>query len=176
MGGKCIYPCQPSSGSCSERESALARLVDGSLMPRPTHCSCPGGGAEARRRSSIHLVWPHRAPASRPPNAERLHVARGSGPPRHAPYRPTRLSKPHNRSQGLTSDHSWGRPPASIFKQFRDGRDYGKANRKDQLKLLILLFLWRREWDSNPRWCHHHGGFQDRCLKPLGHLSVCGAL
>jgi hypothetical protein len=30
---------------------------------------------------------------------------------------------------------------------------------------------WRREWDSNPRWTCTHGGFQDRCLKPLGHLS-----
>jgi hypothetical protein len=26
-------------------------------------------------------------------------------------------------------------------------------------------------WDSNPRWACTHGGFQDRCLKPLGHPS-----
>ena len=31
---------------------------------------------------------------------------------------------------------------------------------------------WRREWDSNPRWYRYHAGFQDQCLKPLGHLSV----
>ncbi len=31
---------------------------------------------------------------------------------------------------------------------------------------------WRRGWDSNPRWASTHGGFQDRCLKPLGHLSA----
>jgi site-specific DNA recombinase len=30
---------------------------------------------------------------------------------------------------------------------------------------------WRTGWDSNPRWACTHGGFQDRCLKPLGHLS-----
>ena len=30
---------------------------------------------------------------------------------------------------------------------------------------------WRKGWDSNPRWTCAHGGFQDRCLKPLGHLS-----
>ena len=30
---------------------------------------------------------------------------------------------------------------------------------------------WRTGWDSNPRWAHTHGGFQDRCLKPLGHPS-----
>jgi hypothetical protein len=27
-------------------------------------------------------------------------------------------------------------------------------------------------WDSNPRWTCAHAGFQDRCLKPLGHPSV----
>ena len=26
-------------------------------------------------------------------------------------------------------------------------------------------------WDSNPRWTCAHAGFQDRCLKPLGHPS-----
>src|SRR5215218_611063 len=31
---------------------------------------------------------------------------------------------------------------------------------------------WRMGWDSNPRWACTHGGFQDRCLKPLGHPSV----
>ncbi|CAH2402125.1 hypothetical protein MES4922_30499 [Mesorhizobium ventifaucium] len=31
---------------------------------------------------------------------------------------------------------------------------------------------WRREWDSNPRWACTHAGFQDRCLKPLGHPSI----
>jgi hypothetical protein len=31
--------------------------------------------------------------------------------------------------------------------------------------------IWRRGWDSNPRWAFTHAGFQDRCLKPLGHPS-----
>jgi hypothetical protein len=30
---------------------------------------------------------------------------------------------------------------------------------------------WRRGRDSNSRWGRPHGGFQDHCLKPLGHLS-----
>lgn len=30
---------------------------------------------------------------------------------------------------------------------------------------------WRKGWDSNPRYPCRHGGFQDRCLKPLGHPS-----
>ncbi len=31
---------------------------------------------------------------------------------------------------------------------------------------------WRTGWDSNPRNAFTFGGFQDRCLKPLGHPSV----
>src|SRR6516162_2321953 len=30
---------------------------------------------------------------------------------------------------------------------------------------------WRMGWDSNPRYPCGHAGFQDRCLKPLGHPS-----
>src|SRR5436305_9383844 len=32
--------------------------------------------------------------------------------------------------------------------------------------------FWRKGWDSNPRCPCRHAGFQDRCLKPLGHPSV----
>src|SRR5450432_2436869 len=31
--------------------------------------------------------------------------------------------------------------------------------------------FWRKGWDSNPRYPCRHAGFQDRCLKPLGHPS-----
>ncbi len=31
---------------------------------------------------------------------------------------------------------------------------------------------WRKGWDSNPRRACTLGGFQDRCLKPLGHPSL----
>src|SRR6201989_1096869 len=33
----------------------------------------------------------------------------------------------------------------------------------------------RKGWDSNPRYPCGHAGFQDRCLKPLGHPSVLAA-
>jgi hypothetical protein len=36
--------------------------------------------------------------------------------------------------------------------------------------------MWRRGWDSNPRWTCAHAGFQDRCLKPLGHPSKFAVL
>lgn len=34
--------------------------------------------------------------------------------------------------------------------------------------------FWRKRWDSNPRYPCGHAGFQDRCLKPLGHPSKSG--
>ena len=37
------------------------------------------------------------------------------------------------------------------------------------------VLSWRKGWDSNPRYAFTHGGFQDRCLKPLGHPSVVSA-
>jgi hypothetical protein len=39
----------------------------------------------------------------------------------------------------------------------------------------ILYFnrIWRREWDSNPRYGFPHTRFPSVRLKPLGHLSVC---
>src|SRR5882757_593245 len=52
-------------------------------------------------------------------------------------------------------------------------------------KALLLLWIpndgeqgrtiyWRKGWDSNPRYPCRYAGFQDRCLKPLGHPSVSG--
>ena len=51
--------------------------------------------------------------------------------------------------------------------------------RVDYLRLIVSLGRnapphcdgWRKRWDSNPRYALTHGGFQDRCLKPLGHPS-----
>ena len=37
---------------------------------------------------------------------------------------------------------------------------------------LLKYAKWRIEWDSNPRYTRMHAGFQDRFLKPLGHLST----
>src|SRR5689334_14860569 len=39
---------------------------------------------------------------------------------------------------------------------------------------IISRNSWRKGWDSNPRYPCRHAGFQDRCLKPLGHPSGTG--
>ena len=44
----------------------------------------------------------------------------------------------------------------------------------DTKTLPIKSNAWRKGWDSNPRCPCRHAGFQDRCLKPLGHPSVLG--
>ena len=36
----------------------------------------------------------------------------------------------------------------------------------------IRNLLWRRGWDSNPRWALTHSGFRDRCTNPLCDLSA----
>ena len=42
---------------------------------------------------------------------------------------------------------------------------------KTQISAAFIV-RWRKGWDSNPRYPCGHAGFQDRCLKPLGHPSV----
>src|SRR5439155_13909015 len=39
-------------------------------------------------------------------------------------------------------------------------------------KSAIRNSLWRRGWDSNPRWALTHSGFRDRCTNPLCDLSA----
>ena len=34
------------------------------------------------------------------------------------------------------------------------------------------VFIWRRGWDSNPRYACAYSGFRDRYIQPLCHLSV----
>jgi hypothetical protein len=36
----------------------------------------------------------------------------------------------------------------------------------------VFCICERKGWDSNPRGACAPGGFQDRCLKPLGHPSL----
>ena len=38
-------------------------------------------------------------------------------------------------------------------------------------KILILIMMWRREWDSNPRYAFTYTRVPGVRLKPLGHLS-----
>ena len=38
-------------------------------------------------------------------------------------------------------------------------------------KIGLPRIIWRKGWDSNPRYPCRYAGFQDRCLKPLGHPS-----
>ena len=56
------------------------------------------------------------------------------------------------------------------------GRDglYVRLYVRLETKSFILLMFWRKGWDSNPRYPCGHAGFQDRCLKPLGHPSKPG--
>ena len=50
----------------------------------------------------------------------------------------------------------------------KDFRDQSIGNRQSK----IGNALWRRGWDSNPRWPLSHSGFRDRCTNPLCDLST----
>jgi hypothetical protein len=60
----------------------------------------------------------------------------------------------------------------------RANQDFGRqpnGNRHDAFarKTHVQWALYRRrEWDSNPRNRFRFCGFQDRCIKPLCHLSI----
>ena len=46
------------------------------------------------------------------------------------------------------------------------------AKTKKSISIEMLKFKWRRGRDSNSGWGRPHDGFQDRCIKPLCHLSM----
>ena len=60
-----------------------------------------------------------------------------------------------------------GHDPQNLRKQRKNQVAAGSGERFRKGK-------WRRGWDSNPRYAFTHAGFQDRCLKPLGHPSASG--
>src|SRR6185437_4123337 len=45
------------------------------------------------------------------------------------------------------------------------------AQRFHAISSSLCMPVWRMGWDSNPREACTPAGFQDRCLKPLGHPS-----
>src|SRR6266481_5438588 len=38
----------------------------------------------------------------------------------------------------------------------------------------LALSIWRRGWDSNPRYGFPHARFRGECFQPLSHLSAVG--
>ncbi len=48
----------------------------------------------------------------------------------------------------------------------------GETTKGAPARAVRPLSLWRREWDSNPRYLLKHTAFRGQLLKPLGHLSV----
>lgn len=53
-----------------------------------------------------------------------------------------------------------------------DARNMNQGLSATEMKIANhFRWLWRKRWDSNPRYGFPHAGFQDRFLKPLGHSS-----
>ena len=67
-----------------------------------------------------------------------------------------------------------------LFRDHFELEFYVRRRAKNGVKLVSItremgvrssVLKWRKGWDSNPRYPCRHAGFQDRCLKPLGHPS-----
>src|SRR5580765_2164379 len=58
---------------------------------------------------------------------------------------------------------AYERSIAAAFLGFLNGNERGRT--------VTNKHRWRMGWDSNPREACAPAGFQDRCLKPLGHPS-----
>ena len=43
---------------------------------------------------------------------------------------------------------------------------------KKNTDIMSMFLCWRKGRDSNSGWDRSHDGFQDRCIKPLCHLSI----
>jgi hypothetical protein len=88
---------------------------------------------------------------------------------------PFSLSPPRCDRTGITSKGgslSLGAPNALTRRQIRGiSLSTGQDNSTNRSRL-TFYDNWRKGWDSNPRYPCRHAGFQDRCLKPLGHPSV----
>lgn len=48
------------------------------------------------------------------------------------------------------------------------------AQRNKKNQQMLVLFIWRREGDSNPRYGCPYAAFRVRCIRPLCHLSAEG--
>ena len=72
-------------------------------------------------------------------------------------------------------------PPVSAKETALAGSaDWGSIRGSIHLRILKYFNyfngIWRREWDSNPRYSFPHTRFPSVRLKPLGHLSGCHCL
>ncbi len=64
---------------------------------------------------------------------------------------------------------------ATNRKSIEWGRKWGRENLfQNNIYIIqnIIMDSWRTGWDSNPRYACTHAGFQDRCIRPLCHLSI----
>ncbi len=85
--------------------------------------------------------------------------------------RKTRSGGPTSADKSRRCDQSSVRPGSAAADRYgNETLGQGRVSRR-----IIVPNQWRRGWDSNPRWACTHAGFQDRCLKPLGHPSGLAA-
>ena len=189
----CAAPCldlalHSLTGNGELMYSVIAFLFAGGLLvvvqSRPAPLRSPAARV-ARDRRLFDLPVPHPGAAADRLSGLGAAVDPGSrlgvlalhrGP--FDPLRPCALalrSGVAGRSRGITCANTATpkKNMAALVRHYPEdlkGTDQGIAKNSPEYAAEISC-LWRMGWDSNPRYACTHGGFQDRCLQPLGHPS-----
>ena len=116
--------------------------------------------------ATIHRPPRPNGPAARPAGSDRRRrCLRGRWLAFRPKLRLLRLDRPAHARPARG-----GQSGAGLTRAGRRG-SAPSADRPTRAARLLWCEIWRSRWDSNPRYPCEYGGFQDRCLKPLGHRS-----
>ena len=122
------------------------------------HASCPSAGARRAHPETGPAPWQEASFAIAATTGPRKLIDKAEGIEAFSARQPI---NPNPRCRSVR--HSSG----------SGTRCWGRTEKCCMLRKTSDAYsrIWRKGWDSNPRWSCPHGGFQDRCLKPLGHPS-----
>src|SRR5262249_16865695 len=84
----------------------------------------------------------------------------------------SRYLRPPSGASVQAPVHNSERPKIERPPNLANGGISDRAKRGLRSQHVQPMSAWRKGWDSNPRGACTPGGFQDRCLKPLGHPSL----
>ena len=125
-----------------------------------------------------YISSPEMCPASRSTHGDAAAASSAKKKDRREAGRYRRVSQ---RQFFFLRRSSGALPGAELFSLFRKfgeqldllGQKLGHDDRPRNFRCNSVAYGldWRKGWDSNPREALTSAGFQDRCLKPLGHPS-----
>ncbi len=183
---------QPRTRAMASAELAVFHVVTGGRITAPTHAirwrACP---------YPLALRWTGRCCTGCSASVGSLRwwcfvsVEQGNeglvsflAAPLSLPSIPSRCFSPSRKPISNASAQGWLRNPVKLSVSLDPEKcwNYVKCAEIPGFPGLTLNVSdafsgegWRKRWDSNPRTARTVAGFQDQCLKPLGHSSCITA-